>query len=152
MAQEMLQKGYLPADQFAGIMSLNRELREQHKRLLAELVSLRVEQERLRMEEGFLRDSMVQAGLTLPTEVPTSSSAASSPRRPSTAGDAGALVSASAVGRSVDVAGRTTSSGADGVVEPLIGAAEGGCESERLRRVATAPAGAPPGAGRRRPL
>eukprot|EP00929_Paragymnodinium_shiwhaense_P035402 TRINITY_DN19108_c0_g1_i1.p1 TRINITY_DN19108_c0_g1~~TRINITY_DN19108_c0_g1_i1.p1 ORF type:complete len:265 (+),score=54.15 TRINITY_DN19108_c0_g1_i1:130-924(+) len=68
--EEMMDKGYLPSEDYSGIMMLNRELRESHKNLRAELVSLRVEQERLRMEEAFLRNSVLQAGLTPPAEVP----------------------------------------------------------------------------------
>lgn len=64
----MLQKGYLPSEEYVGIMALSKELREQHKELRAELVNLRVEHERLRMEEAFLRHSVVQAGLTPPPE------------------------------------------------------------------------------------
>jgi len=74
--QEMQQKGYLPADEYVGIMAFNKELREIHKRLRAELVGLQVEHERLRMEEAFLRDSVVQAGLKPPPEVPALNEAA----------------------------------------------------------------------------
>mmetsp|Transcript_57428 Transcript_57428/g.178256 ORF Transcript_57428/g.178256 Transcript_57428/m.178256 type:complete len:235 (+) Transcript_57428:47-751(+) len=67
--QEMLEQGYLPTSEYVGIMALNRELREQNKRLHAELVNARVEHERLRMEEGFLRGSALKAGFQLPPEV-----------------------------------------------------------------------------------
>lgn len=68
--EEMLRRGYLPAEDYFGIMALNKELREQHKQLRAELVALRVEQERLRMDERFLRETAERAGLTPPPEVP----------------------------------------------------------------------------------
>mmetsp|Transcript_21763 Transcript_21763/g.61778 ORF Transcript_21763/g.61778 Transcript_21763/m.61778 type:complete len:232 (+) Transcript_21763:56-751(+) len=66
---EMLEQGYLPSQEYIGIMALNKELREQNKRLHAELVTLRVEHERLRMEEGFLRGSALKADLQPPPEV-----------------------------------------------------------------------------------
>mmetsp|Transcript_107481 Transcript_107481/g.213428 ORF Transcript_107481/g.213428 Transcript_107481/m.213428 type:complete len:207 (+) Transcript_107481:96-716(+) len=59
---EMLEQGYLPTQQYVGIMALNRELREQNKKLHEELVTIRVEHERLRMEEAFLRDCEAKAG------------------------------------------------------------------------------------------
>jgi len=67
--QEMLMMGYLPTGDYGGIMSLNKELREQNKRLRAELVSVQVEHERLRMEEQFLRESAVKAGHVPPMPV-----------------------------------------------------------------------------------
>jgi len=66
----MLQKGYLPAEDYFGIMALNKEYRAQHVKLRAELVNIKVENERLRMEETFLRDGVRQAGLDAPAEVP----------------------------------------------------------------------------------
>eukprot|EP00418_Pyrodinium_bahamense_P053544 CAMPEP_0179171772 /NCGR_PEP_ID=MMETSP0796-20121207/84688_1 /TAXON_ID=73915 /ORGANISM="Pyrodinium bahamense, Strain pbaha01" /LENGTH=248 /DNA_ID=CAMNT_0020874865 /DNA_START=71 /DNA_END=814 /DNA_ORIENTATION=+ len=72
--QEMLQQGYLPTQEYVGIMALNKELREQNKRLHAELVTIRVEHERLRMEEGFLRGNALKAGLKPPPEVAALSS------------------------------------------------------------------------------
>mmetsp|Transcript_14345 Transcript_14345/g.32628 ORF Transcript_14345/g.32628 Transcript_14345/m.32628 type:complete len:241 (-) Transcript_14345:53-775(-) len=66
---DMLQQGYLPTSEYVGIMALNKELREQNKRLHAELVAVRVEHERLRMEEDFLRGSTLKAGLEPPPEV-----------------------------------------------------------------------------------
>jgi len=70
LTDHMFMKGYLPAGDYAGIMSLNEELRGQNKRLRAELISVQVEHERLRMEEMFLRESAVKAGHTPPPEVP----------------------------------------------------------------------------------
>jgi len=66
MKQDMLAQGYLPMQDYVGIMALNKELREQNKRLRAELVSVRVEHERLIAEEAFLRESAVKAGLQPP--------------------------------------------------------------------------------------
>jgi len=75
----MLQKGYLPTEDYVGIMGLNKELREQNKRLRAELISTRVEHERLLAEDAFLRESAQRAGLEVPPEVvhrpPTASGA-----------------------------------------------------------------------------
>eukprot|EP00927_Polykrikos_kofoidii_P051393 TRINITY_DN45195_c0_g1_i1.p1 TRINITY_DN45195_c0_g1~~TRINITY_DN45195_c0_g1_i1.p1 ORF type:complete len:221 (-),score=35.16 TRINITY_DN45195_c0_g1_i1:185-847(-) len=68
--QEMLRQGYLPSEDYIGIMALNKTLREHHKSLRAELVTFQVENERLRMEEAFLRGCVLQAGLTPPPEVP----------------------------------------------------------------------------------
>jgi regulator of replication initiation timing len=62
--------GYLPAEEYGGIMALNKELREQNKRLRAELVNIQVENQKLRMEESFLRESADKAGFELPEEVP----------------------------------------------------------------------------------
>jgi len=66
--QEMLMQGYLPTEDYFGIMSLNNELREQNKRLRAEFVSLQVEHQRLSMEESFLRESVLKASLEPPPE------------------------------------------------------------------------------------
>jgi len=66
----MLREGYLPSTEFVAIMALNKELREQNKRLHAELVAVRVEHERLRMEEDFLRGSALKAGLEPPPPPP----------------------------------------------------------------------------------
>merc|ERR1711971_919976 len=77
---DMMEKGYLPSEMFNGLMELNKELREANKRLRAELVSVQVENERLRMEERFLRDNVQREGLELPPEVPVQDV----PLRPST--------------------------------------------------------------------
>mmetsp|Transcript_49474 Transcript_49474/g.78287 ORF Transcript_49474/g.78287 Transcript_49474/m.78287 type:complete len:239 (+) Transcript_49474:61-777(+) len=68
--QEMMQMGYLPVEEYGGIMALNKELREQNKRLRAELINIQVENQKLRMEESFLRESASKAGFELPEEVP----------------------------------------------------------------------------------
>merc|ERR1712178_58181 len=67
--QDMLQMGYLPAEEFSGITSLNQELKEQNKRLRAELVAAKVEHQKLRMEEAFLRERAIKADLEPPNEV-----------------------------------------------------------------------------------
>lgn len=64
----MLEMGYIPAEDYSGIMALHKELVEHNKRLRSELVSAQVEQERLRMEEAFLRESALSAGLLEPPE------------------------------------------------------------------------------------
>jgi len=50
-------------EEYGGMMSLSTALRQENKDLRAELVLLRVEHEKLRMEEGFLRDDMCRAGM-----------------------------------------------------------------------------------------
>lgn len=65
----MMQMGYLPSGEYGGIMALNQELREQNKRLRAELVSVQVENQKLRMEESFLRESALKGDLEPPPEV-----------------------------------------------------------------------------------
>lgn len=75
-----MEKGYLPSNMFHGLMELNKELRDANKRLRGELVSVQVENERLRMEERFLRDSAERDGFELPPEVPVMDV----PLRPST--------------------------------------------------------------------
>mmetsp|Transcript_92232 Transcript_92232/g.176913 ORF Transcript_92232/g.176913 Transcript_92232/m.176913 type:complete len:229 (+) Transcript_92232:74-760(+) len=68
--EDLMKLGYLPAGEYAGIMELNKELREQNKRLRAELVNVQVEQQKLRMEDSFLRESALKSGLEPPPEVP----------------------------------------------------------------------------------
>lgn len=65
-----MRRGYLPAEEYFGIMALKKELTERHKRLRGELVALRVEHERLRMDEQFLREAAERAELAPPPEVP----------------------------------------------------------------------------------
>jgi len=60
---------YLPMRDYMGIMELSKELREQNKILRAELISARVESERLIAEEAFLREGAIKAGLQPPPEV-----------------------------------------------------------------------------------
>mmetsp|Transcript_119292 Transcript_119292/g.338238 ORF Transcript_119292/g.338238 Transcript_119292/m.338238 type:complete len:136 (-) Transcript_119292:42-449(-) len=69
MKQDMLQKGYLPTEEYIGIMAYNKELFTQNKQLRAEFVTIQVEHERLRMEESFLREGVLKAGLSAPPEV-----------------------------------------------------------------------------------
>lgn len=65
----MLSQGYLPMSEYVGIMHLSRELRDQNRTLRAELITVRVEHERLLAEEAFLRESALKAGLDPPPEV-----------------------------------------------------------------------------------
>eukprot|EP00747_Dinoflagellata_sp_TGD_P168131 gnl/TRDRNA2_/TRDRNA2_193825_c0_seq1.p1 gnl/TRDRNA2_/TRDRNA2_193825_c0~~gnl/TRDRNA2_/TRDRNA2_193825_c0_seq1.p1 ORF type:complete len:217 (+),score=40.02 gnl/TRDRNA2_/TRDRNA2_193825_c0_seq1:91-741(+) len=68
---EMIEQGYIPSHDFGGIMVLNDALREENKRLRAELVSVQVEHERLCMEEDFLRQQAILAGFEPPPAVET---------------------------------------------------------------------------------
>lgn len=73
-----MQRGYLPTEDYIGIMRLNKELRDENKQLNGELISVRVENERLRMEDLFLREAMVKAGLIPPNVVKTGATASGS--------------------------------------------------------------------------
>merc|ERR1712194_450455 len=67
--QDMMVQGYLPVQDYTGIMALSKELREHNKQLRSELVTVRVEHERLMAEDDFLRQSALRSGITPPPEV-----------------------------------------------------------------------------------
>lgn len=68
--QDMLLKGYLPTEDYIGIMELNKELLEQNKNLRSESIKAKVEHEKLRVDEAFLRGNVLAASLEPPPEVP----------------------------------------------------------------------------------